>query len=167
MRPYCLAGLLLASTIVIIGLMGIAPIADGQDKPAKPTAEGIAKLWGFDAPALKANGKVSTAGQSNGDKLRWNQITAKLDDLSYAEAFARVVKFYADQCGSDFAYNPKVMVVGHKGESKRGRFIFSDVRSDPRELSFVFDAADCTVSGLIRPAAEKDTVEVILTTVVR
>src|SRR5437879_3317988 len=125
MRTYGLAALLLASPVALIALLGGDPSASGDDKPAKPTAENISKQWGFDAPALKANGKVGTAGQSNGDKLRWNQITAKLDDLSYAEAFARVVKFYAERCGSDFAYNPKLMVVGHKGESKRGRFIFS------------------------------------------
>jgi hypothetical protein len=57
--------------------------------------------------------------------------------------------------------------VGHKGESKGGRFIFSDVRSNPRELSFVFDATAYTVSGLVRPAVEKEAVEVILTIAVR
>jgi hypothetical protein len=167
MRTIGIAVLLLASPVALIGLLSGTPTASAEDKPAKPTAENISKQWGFDATALKANGKVSAAGQSNGDKLRWNQITVKLDDLAYNEAFARVVKFYADQCGSDFTYNPKMMVVGQKGESKRGRFIFSDVRPDPRELSFVFDAAEYTVSGLVRPAAEKETVEVILTIVVR
>jgi hypothetical protein len=155
------------SAIALVGLVFLTKIVIGQDGPAKPTAEEISKQWGFDANTLKANGKVSAGGQSNGDKLRLNQITVKLDDLSYSEAFARVVKFYADRCGSDFTYNPKMMVVGHKGESKRGRFIFSDVRPDPRELSFVLDATEYTISGLVRPATEKDAVEIILTIAVR
>jgi hypothetical protein len=165
-RPL-LATLLAMSAITVAGRLDPAPVARGQEKTAKPTAEDIAKQWSFTATTLKAAGKVAAGVQSNGDKLRWQQITVRLDDLSYAEAYARVVKFYADQCGSDFAYNPKLMQVGKKGESKRGRFIFSEVRPDPRELSFVFDGADYTVSGLIRPAVEKNELEVVLTITVR
>src|SRR5262245_28998396 len=167
MKPCGVVALLVASAIVLTVLFTRGASTNGQDKGAKPTAEEISKQWEVNATALKANGKISAGSQSNGEKLRWNQITVALDDLSYAEAFARVVKFYADQCGSDFTYDPKKMVVGHKGQSKAGRFIFSDVRSDPRELSFVFDAKEYTVSGLVRPAAEKDAVEVILTIAVR
>jgi hypothetical protein len=169
MRSYVLPTLLIASAIALVGRLDRAPSASGRDKPARPTPEDISKDWGFSATTLKAAGKVATGVQSNGDKLRWYQITATLDDLSYAEAFARVVKFYADRCGSDFAYNPKLMQVGQKGESKRGRFIFSEVRPDPRELSFVFDATDYTVSGVVRPAPApgKDAVEVILTIAIR
>jgi hypothetical protein len=153
--------------IALIGLIAGAPAVCHEGKAARHTAEEVSKQWGFSATTLKAGGKVSAGVQSNGEKLRWNQITVRLNDLSYAESFARVVRFYADRCGSDFAYNPEMMVVGHKGEGRRGRYIFSDVRPDPREVSFVFDAAEYTVSGLIRPAAEKGAVEVILTVAVR
>jgi hypothetical protein len=159
--------LLAVSAIAVAARQLPAPVARGQQKAAKPTAEEVAKRWSFTAPTLKAAGKVAAGVQSNGDKLRWQQITVRLDDLAYAETYARVVKFYADQCGSDFTYNPNLMQVGQKGENKRGRFIFSEVRPDPRELSFVFDAADHTVSGLVRPAAERNELEVILTITIR
>lgn len=161
-----LAITLAVSAIAVAAQRDPAPVAKGQEKVAKPTAEGVAKQWGFTAPTLKAAGKVAAGVQSNGEKLLWQQITVRLDDLTYTESYARVVKFYADQCGSDFAYNPQLMQVGQKGESKRGRFIFSEVRPDPRELSFVFDTADYTLSGLIRPG-EKNELEVVLTIAVR
>jgi hypothetical protein len=168
MRTYFLAILLIASAIVLASRADRFPIASGQDQPAKPTQEDVAKEWNLDAAAVKGISKVATGTQSNG-KLRWYQITVKFNDLSYTEAYARMVKFYAERSGSDFAYNPKLMQIGLKGQSPRGRFIFTELRPDPRELSFVFDARDYTVSGLVRPApaSEKEAVEVILTIAVR
>jgi hypothetical protein len=162
-----LSALLVLAAIAVAVWPSPATVARGEEKAPKLTPEEVLKQWSFTAPTLKAAGKVSAGVQSNGDKLRWQQITVRLDDLSYAETYARVVKFYADRCGSDFAYDPKLMQGGVKGESKRGRFIFSEVRADPRELSFVFDAADYTVSGLVRPAPEKGELEVLLTIAVR
>ena len=162
MRRRCLLALPFASALP---LFGSARAANGE----KAAVEEVAKQWGFTSATLQANGAVAVAGQSNGDKLRWEQLTAKFDDLAYADTFARVLKFYALKCGaeSEFGFDPKKMVVGHKGEGKRGRFIFSDMRDKPRETSFVFDATEYTVSGLIRPGDEKDAVEVILTIAVR
>jgi len=162
-----LAAVLAVAAIAVAGRTGPVPVARGDEKAAKPTAEDVAKAWGFAATTLKAAGKVSAGVHPNGDKLSWQQITVRLDDLSYAEAYARVVKFYADRCGSDFTYDPRLTQVGQKGQSKRGRFIFSEVRADPRELSFVFNAAVYTVTGLVRPAAEKNELEVVLTIAVR
>jgi hypothetical protein len=168
MRPRCLSALLLASAAVLIGLALSASTTNGGGKSNKATAEDIAKQWSFTPVDLNANGKVSGASQSNGEKLKWGQVTVQLVDLSYAEAFSRVVKFYADKFGYNFEYRPKQMVVGAKGENKHGRFIFSDVRGhEPRESSFVYNTPEYTVSGFVRPALEKDAVEVTLTIAVR
>ena len=139
------------------------PAARAEDK----AADEIVKRWELDAKEFKANGRVSAGGQTNGDNVRWLQITLQFSDRKYTDTFSQVVAFCADRCGANFAYDPKRMNVGVKGASKKGRYIFSDVRNEPRETSFVFDAADHTVTGLIRPGTEKDEVEVLLTIVVR
>jgi hypothetical protein len=143
------------------------PVASAEDKPSRRAADEISIDWSFTATTLKANGRVSAGGQTNGDKLRWAQITVNLDEMKYADTFRRVLAFYADRCGADFGYDPKRMNVGVKGETKKGRYIFSDVRNDPRETSFVFNAPDHTVTGLIRPGTEKEEVEVLITIVIR
>ncbi len=141
----------------------VLPTARAEDK----ASDAIVKRWELAATAFKANGRVSAGGQANGDKVRWMQITVQFEDRKYADTFGQVVAFYAGRCGSNFAYDPKRMNVGVKGTSKLGRYIFSDVRNDPRETSFVFDAPDHTVTGLIRPGTEKDEVEVLLTIAIR
>ena len=168
MRRYCLFAFLLSSVVALVGLAIGAGTTRGSGKPSVATAEDIAKQWSFTATDLNANGKISAGFQSNGEKLKWSQIRVELVDVSYADTFGRVVKFYADKFGYDYKYRPKAMVVGAKGENKGGRFIFSDVRGpEPRESSFVYSTAEYTVSGFVRPALEKDAVEVTLTIAVR
>jgi hypothetical protein len=168
MRPYCLSALLLASGAALIGMAFSAGTTNGGGKSNRATAEEIVKQWSFTAADLNANGKISEASQSNGEKLKWCQVRVQLVDLAYAETFSRVVKFYADKFAYNFEYRPKHMVVGAKGENKNGRFIFSDVRGpEPRESSFVYNTPEYTVSGFVRPALEKEAVEVTLTIAVR
>ncbi len=161
MKRFCLVSLPIVFGVLMLGFLPAV-----RDSKVATAAE-ISKEWTFDATALKANGIVKAASQSNGDKLHWQQITAQFDDMAYPEAFARVLKFYADKCGTDFKYDPKTMVLGRKGERKGGRSIFTDVRNEPHETSFVFDSGVYSVGGIIRPSEEKNSVEAILTIAVR
>ncbi len=166
MMPNRARALLVA--MALLGVIVPAQCTRGEDKPSSPTVEDVYKQWSFDPAELELNGKVSAAGQSNDKKLSLSQIHIALEGLSYPEAFARVLKFYADQCGAHFGYEPNRMNAGVKGKSKNGQYIFSDLRNDPRETCFVFDSGAYTVSGVLQPAREKkDTVEVILTIGVR
>jgi hypothetical protein len=85
----------------------------------------------------------------------------------YAQTYARVMKFYSDKIGYDFVNDPKKMDI-RKGETKKGQFIFCDVRGpQTRESSFVFNSAEYSVTAFIRPADAKDTVEVTVSIAVR
>jgi hypothetical protein len=169
MKAYRAPGWLLVLAIAAFGWACSAqppPANDG--KSGKLTAEEIGKQWGFGPPvAFKENGTYADGSESNGDKLKLGLITIKMEGRSYSETYARVVKFYTKKIGYDYDYDPK-KVVTKKGGDDKGQFIFFDVRgTEPRESSFVYNTAAYTVSGLIRPAPEKDTVEVTLTIAAR
>jgi len=167
MKPYCMPGALVVLAVGAFGLVGSAQ-APSARPPSKLTAEEIGKQWGFDPrAAFDFTGTYSTGGDSNGDKLKWGLITIKMEGRTYTEAYARVVKFYTKKIGYDYEYDAK-KIVSKKGANENGQFIFQDVRgAEPRESSFVYNTAEYTVSGLIRPAPAQDTVEITISIAVR